>query len=94
MHVDTEFVPSKMHYFTLFNRKVSAIPTVLPYEDNHTIEELEELVSSIHTSNGSAKGSPSKSKDSPTKDTSTIMDVPNCIGDYKKKGCKKRLDGE
>lgn len=48
LFVDTEFVPNKLRYFTLFNRKVSNIPTVLPYEnDSISLKDLEEQVSSI-----------------------------------------------
>ena len=48
LFVDTEFVPNHMRYFTLFNRKVSPVPTVLPYEnDSISLKDLEEQVSSI-----------------------------------------------
>lgn len=48
LFADTEFVPNKMPYFTLFNRKVSPLPTVLPYEnDSISLKDLEEQVSSI-----------------------------------------------
>ena len=48
LFVDTEFVPSHMGYFTIFDPMVSKVPNVLPYShDLVTSNELQEKVSKI-----------------------------------------------
>lgn len=48
LFVDTEFVPSHMRYFTIFDPRVSQVPNVLPYpHDLVTSNELQEKVSKI-----------------------------------------------
>jgi hypothetical protein len=48
LFVDTEFVPSDLHYFTLYNRKITDIPTVLPYpDDEFKLHDLEAKISRI-----------------------------------------------
>jgi hypothetical protein len=48
LFVDTEFIPSAMHYFTPINRSISNIPFVLPYSDHSVL--LDELQSKIEPS--------------------------------------------
>lgn len=48
LFVDTEFVPSHMQYFTIFDPRVSQVPNVLPYpNDLVTSNELQEKISKI-----------------------------------------------
>ena len=87
LFVDTEFVPNKMRYFTLFNRQVTNVPTVLPYEnDSISLKDLEEQVSSIC--------SPRDNNTSISLSSSLNLTKHDSVKGLKYRSCKKKLDGE
>ena len=46
LFVDTEFVPTDFPFFTLYNRRVSGIPGVLPYSPEQTFQQLQSKLTS------------------------------------------------
>jgi hypothetical protein len=46
LFVDTEFVPTAFPFFTLYNRRVSDIPGVLPYSPEQTFQQLQAKLTS------------------------------------------------
>lgn len=87
LFVDTEFVPNGMRYFTLYNRKVSPLPTVLPYEnDSISLKDLEEQISSIC--------SPRDNNTSISLESSLNLTHHDSVKGLKYRSCKKKIDGE
>lgn len=86
LFVDTEFVPAKLHYLTLFNLSASPVPTVLPYDgDEISFGELEQKISRIvPTSLTHILEGPEPSLDNSL----------NSVREFKFKAGKHRIDGE